>query len=237
MTTQEFATGPSVEQVNRSPLGHQIADRIRRDILFARLPPGRPLRQQELCERYGTSRMPVRDALHQLEHQGFVVTTRGGRAEVAAFSREDIEDVFYAEAVLHGRAARRATERATGPDLAELESLHQQMLVTARAGEGAAMAHLNWRFHQHINRMAGSHRLLAAIRSVSVQIPRDFLAELPEQQDLSNRQHAAALEAIMARDPDRAEALLRQHIEDACQQFIGYLESGGAFSGPTVNGA
>lgn len=228
MATESLSSTQAGEQLDRSPLGQQIAHRIRRDIFFARLPPGTRLKQQELCDRYGTSRMPVRDALHQLEHEGFIVTTPGGRAHVAEFSREDVEDIFYAEACLHGRAARRATQRVTDDDLHQLELFHEEMLAAADANDGTIIARSNWRFHECINRLAGSNRLLAAIRTVSLHVPRDFLAEVLDQQDVSNRQHAQALEAIRARDPDRVEAILHQHIMDACDKFLELRETRGA---------
>ena len=120
-------------RLSRRPLGDQIADNVREQILLGRLAPGTPISQQSLCEEFGTSRMPARDALIKLTAEGLIVTRPGGQSEVGRLTRSDIEDVFDIEALVHGRAARRACENATADDIAGLKALHEAMVAAAAA--------------------------------------------------------------------------------------------------------
>ena len=154
-------------QVQRALLGNQIADAIRRDILLGVIKPGTRMAQQQLCETFGTSRMPVRDALRVLTHEGLLVTDAGQHTIVAPLSRADLSDSFVIEGMLAGLAAERASRAASDEDLASLDTLHQAMISAASAQDEAALAELNWSFHRSINRLSGSRKLLAAIKSAS----------------------------------------------------------------------
>src|SRR5882672_1316046 len=77
--------GPLPERrLRRQSLGNQIAEQLRQDILVGRLAPGTHVGQQNLCDVYGTSRMPVRDAVRQRVSEGLVTYTSGGHSIVAA---------------------------------------------------------------------------------------------------------------------------------------------------------
>ena len=76
-----------VTKLARARFGSQIAEALRNDILFGRVESGKRLSQVELCERFGTSRMPVRDALRQLTYEGFLIDDGKGHAVVAPVTR------------------------------------------------------------------------------------------------------------------------------------------------------
>lgn len=216
--------------VERAPLGTQIADALRQDILFGRLKPGTKLAQRELCEQFGTSRMPVRDALRALLHEGLLTLDSGQHTLVAPLSRDDLLDSFIIEGTLTGLATTRATELTSDEDLDELDSLHRHMLaVTNGTPEGSAksMASLNWTFHRKINRASGSRKLLAALRVVSIDMPREFLERLPEYHARSNDEHARILAAMRKRDGERAGDLMAKHVISSGKALIAYLEAQG----------
>jgi DNA-binding GntR family transcriptional regulator len=219
-------------RLNRQSLGNQIATRLRQEILLGRLPPGRPVSQQQLCEQYGTSRMPVRDALVKLTNEGLIEGTPGGHSVVARITAEDILDAFDIEAVVHGRAGRRAVARATDDEIATLKALHGEMLSAARAKDFDRLTDLNWSFHKNINVMARSAKLLAVIRSTSLDIPRAYLSALPGSVTKVNREHAAIVKSFVDRDADRVEALIHRHVADAGADLATYLSDQGLF-GPT----
>jgi DNA-binding GntR family transcriptional regulator len=210
--------------VQRSLLGNQIADALRREILLGVIKPGTRLSQQQLCERFGTSRMPVRDGLRVLSHEGLLLTDAGQHTIVAPISRADFLDAYLIEGMLAGLAATRASKNATRPDIDALTDLHDAMLAAAAAGDHAQMVQLNWTFHRTINRLAQSRKLLAAIKSVSLDLPKDFLAELPEWSDRSNAEHAEVLEAMAAGRHKAAGTLMTAHIVDSGKGLIEFLE-------------
>lgn len=213
--------------MSREPLGRQIASDLRHDIVLGRLPPGTRLVQHQLCDIYGTSRMPVRDALNQLEYEGFIDNGDTRRPTVVAMSRNDLEDIYLIEGFLHGVAARRATVLATPDDFAELRELHRRMQEAAGEDDPQAMAGLNWHFHRHINRMARSPKLLSALRAMSLNIPREFLVQIPEWMERANEEHEQILAAMAARDADEVENLINRHVREAGSGLIKYFEETG----------
>ncbi|WP_307202178.1 GntR family transcriptional regulator [Nocardioides zeae] len=215
-------------------LGNQVASAIRRDIILGKLPDGSPLPQEKLCEIYGVSRIPVRDALLMLANEGFVVRNRRNQMIVNQFDAQDLVDTFKIEAFIASLATRRATLRGTDEEIAELEEL-------VSAGESAvdrdAIAKSSWAFHHKVNRMARSSRLIATLRAVSLPLMQDFMDEKAGWWGDTPEEHRAIYEAIRDRDPDTAEALTAQHFEHAALALLTYLENrglGGTSAAPTV---
>jgi DNA-binding GntR family transcriptional regulator len=228
MESEEVAIAVT-RPIQRAPLGSQIADALRQDILFGRLKSGTRLAQRQLCEQFGTSRMPVRDALRTLLHEGLLILDAGQHTLVARLSKSDLTDSFLIEGTLTGLAASRATELAGDDDLAELEALHAQMLEVANESPAAAsaahsMADLNWVFHRKINRMARSRKLFEALRLVSLDVPRDFLDRLPDYHAKSNDEHAQILKAMHDKLPEQAQRLMAEHVLSSGWALISYLE-------------
>jgi DNA-binding GntR family transcriptional regulator len=214
--------------VQRDTLGSQIAHLIRQDILFGRLQAGKRLTQDQLCEVFGTSRMPVRDALRQLTSEGLLVRDGGqNTALVAQVRRNDIEDAFLLEGLVHGEAARRVATQGATPGLDVMVDLHAEMLAAAERGNPAPIADLNWQFHRQLNRMANSRKIIAALKVVSLHVPRDFLSQFPGKIGESNAQHAVVIDAIRKRDPYRAQAVMFEHVVDAGRTLVSYLEEQG----------
>lgn len=209
--------------LERTTLGRQIADQVRHEILFGRIPAGSRLGQQELCEQFGTSRMPVRDALRQLTYEGFLETDEGRHSVVARLTPRDITDIYVVEGTLHGMATRRLTEEGSDADIGSVVHLHEDLLAATSDGVFEQLAHLNWKFHRQINRLAASPKLAAALRTLSIAIPRDYLVEIPSWIDRANAEHAEITTAMLDRDADTAELLMREHVISAGQGLVDYL--------------
>jgi acyl-CoA synthetase (AMP-forming)/AMP-acid ligase II/DNA-binding GntR family transcriptional regulator len=217
---QAGLTSPPLQ---RDPLGNQIADTLRREILLGVLPPGTQASQQQLCQRFGTSRMPVRDALRELVHEGLMTLDSARHIVVAPLSKQDLLDAFTIEGVLTGMAAERASQRASAADLDSLERLHQAMLEAAEQNRQAAMVELNWSFHRKINHMSGSRKLIVALRKVSVALPRDFLEQVPEWTVTSNEDHARILGAMRAGKHKAAGKYMSEHVTESGRGLVEHL--------------
>jgi DNA-binding GntR family transcriptional regulator len=226
VTVTVSSTGDSVDR--GAQLGKQIAEALRRDILLGVIPSGTRLSQQQLCERFGTSRMPVRDGLRLLSHEGLVTTDATLHAVVAPISRADLLDAYLIEGTLTGLAAERASQNATDKDIAELTEMHAAMLKAAVNSDHQRMAELNWQFHRRINRLARSRKLLSAIKVTSLDLPRDFLAEMPEWGPHSNVEHAQILAAMGEKSHDEVGRLMRQHIMNSGVELVTSLVERGA---------
>ena len=197
--------------------------------MLGRLAPGTAVSQQGCARSYGTSRMPVRDALLKLTSEGLIVTDQRGHSVVARLTAQDILDVFDIEAVVHGRAARRAAARVTSDDVERLQAAHEAMGQAETAGDLVLVTELNWRFHKQINVLADSAKLLAVIRSVSLNIPQTYLLELPDWAAKSNREHAGIIAALAAQDGAEAETLVNTHVREAGSHLAAYLAKKGLF--------
>ncbi|MFJ9590781.1 GntR family transcriptional regulator [Streptomyces acidicola] len=208
-------------------LGTQIADAVRQDILLGRLRPGEAVSQEKLCARYRISRTPVRDALRRLASEGLVVN-EGRRVVVAHVTVSDIDDSFAVTALLHERAARRATRNASASDLDELERLHGAMMAKAAAGDLQHVADLNWQFHRKINLLANSPKLLAMMRTVSLSIPRNYLVDMPQDElARSHSEHEQIIAAMRRGDVAEVETLSRKHVEQAGKRLVArFVETG-----------
>ena len=214
----------SSSQLNRASLGKQIAEAIRSDILFGHLPPEAPLTQQELCERFGTSRMPVRDALRELTHTGLVDVDDAGHTKVAPVKRSDLEDTYLVQGMLHGLATRMATEKASDEQISELREMHSAMVEAEQSDDSETMAQINHQFHRRINHLADSPRLLAVLRTLSALIPHHYAPEMPKWMRRANAEHAELLLAMEAREAEKAAEIMESHVTDAVGDLIAYLE-------------
>jgi DNA-binding GntR family transcriptional regulator len=221
----EALASPELQRPN--PLGNQIADTLRREILLGVLPPGTRVSQQQLCTRFGTSRMPVRDAIREMVHEGLMTLDGTRHIVVAPLSREDLLDAFTIESVLTGMAAERASQHASKEDLEALDRLHGAMLDAAEQKRHGAMVELNWSFHRKINHMSGSRKLIVALRKVSVDLPRDFLQEVPEWSANSNADHARILAAMRAGKHTAAGKYMTEHVMESGRGLVQHLAAHG----------
>jgi DNA-binding GntR family transcriptional regulator len=219
-----WAVTVSDGQVDRGTfLGKQIAQLLRREIVLGIIPSGTRLSQRQLCEKFGTSRMPVRDGLKLLSHEGLVTTDATQHSIVAPLSRADLLDAYLIEGTLTGLAAERASQNATDDDIAELQKLHEAMVESAAESDHQQMAELNWTFHRRINRLSRSRKLLSAIKTTSLDLPRDFLAEMPEWGPDSNVEHAKILKAMSKRRHADVGRLMKEHIINSGNELVASL--------------
>lgn len=200
-----------VQPLTRQTLGRRIADVLRREILFGELTPENPLTQETICARFGTSRIPVRDALQVLTHEGLIESTPSGM-RVVALTHRDLEDMYCVEGSLHALATRLATLRASDSALLTLSNINVTMSAAHRAGDQEAVAQANYRFHREINHLAESGRLITVLRSASTKIHGNFLVRFPEDTEPSISDHDAIIAAMRSRDPELASALMFDHV-------------------------
>ncbi len=208
------------DQIFRSNLSQQITEGLRDDIVHGRIPAGTHLVQDELCERFGTSRMPVRDALRQLTHEG-LLQQQGHQRVVVPLGGEDLEEVNTLVAVLHGWAAGRAAAMASDAELADLDRIYEAELET---DDPYTFGRLAMELHRRINYLAHSPRLIRTLVAFQQTAPRTMPFYVPDQMTASRHQHGEIIEAIRARDSERAEHLTREHTLQSVALLMQSLE-------------
>lgn len=194
------------EVASRNPTAQDLVlTSVREAILTAALPPGTRLRQEKLAEVFGTSRIPVREALRALEYEGLVASLPYRGFTVTELDADDIEEVYDLRILLEGHAVRLAVPLMTDDDIQALEALYAEM---ANAEPGEAQLTARERLYTRLYAMTGRPRLVALIARLRQEVARSLrwptLQHAPEH-------HEQFFEAIRAADAERAASQLANH--------------------------
>jgi len=218
---------------NYKPLRELVFETLREAIINGVLKPGERLMEVQLAEELGVSRTPVREAIRKLELEGFVVMIPRKGAYVAGISLKDVADVFEVRAALESLAAGLAAERITDEEIEELERVlvKQQSLAESDRLEDIIRADTD--FHDVLYRASRNERLIQIVSHLREQIQRFRTASLsqPGRMRLALEEHKEIVEAIAERNVEKAQALAREHIENAEQSMINGLKERGELIG------
>lgn len=198
---------------------------VRDRILCGTYAAGSRITETGVAQAAGVSRTPVREALRRLHAEGLVEFEPNHGAVVAAFEREDAEEIFELRALLEPISARRAAERATPALVAELRALSERQVKesTRRApGYIARIGELNDGFHRAIQRAADSPRLAKMLAGLidAPLILRTFAQYAPGELQRSADQHLELVQAIEARDGAWARSVMHAHILAARATYL-----------------
>jgi DNA-binding GntR family transcriptional regulator len=187
---------------------------IRQLIVTLDLEPGSVIAERELVERLGIGRTPVREALRRLAQEGLVEVYPRRGMFVTDVDVRKLAQLSEVRAVLEPEAARLAAERLAEPGRAELEELLHDL-----DGDGLddpALMALDERIHRAVYRWARNELLEATLERYYVLALRIWSVALDRQQELHDavQEHRALLEAIRDGDEERAEATMRDHVEN-----------------------
>ncbi len=209
---------PTRVEADTGHASDQAYSLIRAQILSGERAGGDWLREGDLAESIGVSRTPVREALRRLTAEGLVRYERNRGVQVAAWTRQDLDEIFSLRSVLEPWACRLAA--ASGAvDLEELGRLARDMDAAA---DGAVtdvdrITELNNRFHGLILEGSNNRRLGSVVSSV-VQVPLvwqtfSHYSEAALRRSLAH--HHELVAALAAGDPDWAESVMRSHVRAA----------------------
>jgi len=204
--------------IDRETLGDAAVERIRASIMSGSLAPGERLDQAALAKHLGVSRMPVRDALRQLEREGFVVV-RKGSAHVVDLDKRELRMIYDIREALEPMAARLAAPHAQDSDIERVRALVEAMTAAARQNERAAYLQLDRDFHLSSYRPCENSWLLQMIGDLMNATWSYRIAVVcdPHAVATTHRGHLAMVEALATRDGDRFAALTRQHLHETVE--------------------
>lgn len=202
-----------------------IADDIKDGIISGRYRPLDRLKEADLAARYTVSKTPIREALRHLERMGFVEVIPHTMVVVKQADAREAWSLFAIQSVLEGLAARLAVPKLTPTQLqamrrhAALAEKHRQEGRIAQAEEA------NFQFHALLWRASDNEELLEMLEKTHERIQRyrPLTRTHRSQFDHVARGHAEILEALDQRDPERAEQLLRRHVEAYGKVIAGLL--------------
>jgi DNA-binding GntR family transcriptional regulator len=204
------------ETIDRQPLGDAVYSTLCTAVITNVLPQGTRLSGVSLADILGVSRTPVRDALRRLESEG-LVSSAGSGSIVIPLSIEDIDEIYTLRVALEGCAASLAARHRSRADLSLLDTVHQAFIDAVRDGDPDQISHLNSRFHDAMIQAAKSKRLAQIVVLLQQSVRRLGSTTLTSSKraQQSVEEHTALLAAIRDEDNAAAEAIARQHMEEA----------------------
>jgi DNA-binding GntR family transcriptional regulator len=203
-----------VRDAERPTLGQAVYERIKDDIFDFRMAPGQRYSEQELADRLGVSRTPLRMALHALAREGYLDRVGGHSGWlVKPFDLAYYEDLYDFRIQLELIAVRRLCDMAPAPDLRELCAFWR-VPRRERVMDGQRVAREDERLHSTLVALAGNREMARTHADLTerIRIIRrlDFIepARIKDAYD----EHAKILESLLARRVGDAEMLIKAHI-------------------------
>ncbi len=197
----------------------RLVEALRREIVSGVIAPGASLGQEDIAERFGVSRMPVREAIRHLQALGFVTVEANRRARVAPISLEDFLEIHDMRVAAETLALRSAIPHLTNAQLDEVVAIQTMIESSDPVGFGP----LNKRFHMALYRPSGRVRLLSHVETLFNAADRylSMARAGPELHAKSDREHRELVALCYRRDTEAAVDCLRRHIEDARATLAG----------------
>ena len=226
----DFLTQIAVRHLgSRNGLPDAIAGALREAIFEGAFTPNQRLHQDEIAQRFGVSRVPVREALAKLVVEGLAVQRVNKGIRVAPLSQEDFRDIMEMRAILEPHALLLSAPSLRDKDFREAEKILKQVRTSRNSSEASA---LHWKFHNQLYSRAERPRLLGQIASLQVAINR-YVLPVWRSVGLSvdwDDSHRDILTAVRDGDAEKAAALTRDQIQDALRRMVDQLPITPAFT-------
>lgn len=204
-------------------LGQSVHERLRTMILAGELPSGTPLQEKVFAAKLGVSRTPVREAVAKLTSEGLVTRDGGGLPTVSRISVAEIMEILHVRRLLESETARQAASVNAAPEpFLKLRAQLAHYLEGDRPSV-AEYADFDENLHCLIARTAGSNLLTELVQGLKLKTRMFDKGSIPERFEPGCHEHIEIIDAILARNPDRAESAMRVHIENARSAILSHL--------------
>ncbi len=215
------------ETINRPTLHQELVDRIRNLVIEDKLKPGEKVPEKDLCEAFGVSRTPLREALKVLASEGFVVLQANRGARVTHVTRQELADTFPVIARLEQLAGELACVQLSDVDIAAIEARHAAMLAAYKAQDRPAYFQANQDIHQALiqgsqNKILQDHHKLLAAR---IQRARFMVNLSDDRWAEAIAEHETMMGHLRARDSAQLGQTMKTHIENKFAAFINGIDA------------
>jgi DNA-binding GntR family transcriptional regulator len=195
------------------PLRDRVYETLEELVIYRSLPPGQHLVEADIAKRLGVSRIPVREAFQLLARDGWIDLRPHQGAFVHQPTSREVDDVFSVRTLLEVEATRLAASKATHDSIPALRKILRTGRELLARSDERALVMLNSQFHAHITQMGENEVLAGLIARLDKRIRWYFARVVMSRGSNSWREHAEIVEAVAARDPDRASEAMRRHAE------------------------
>ena len=223
----------------RRPLTAIAYDDIKGRILSLELRPGQFLNEATLCELTGLGRMPVHQAIHRLQAEGLIEVIPRKGLVVRSDSLNDVLELLEARMAIEPNAAALAAERIGKDRIGELRALLARSRGLIARNQRTAYRVLDRAFHVAVVEGAGNRILAATMRPLHDRSDLIWgLRVMPDEAlGITQREHEAVLEAIVARDARAAHAAMQAHLTSLHKRVLaGSLHASPALASAPVRG-
>ncbi|RBP14005.1 GntR family transcriptional regulator [Roseiarcus fermentans] len=221
--------GPRFAPITHFTLYERVYEELRKAIMAGRFASGDSLTIRGVAQQFGTSAMPVREALRRLATEGAVEVLANRTIRIPLMTKERLDELHTIRVALESEAARLAASRATEAELQAIESLNNDFIETSRASDVGKTLAANQRFHFAVYAAARAPTLLSLIGMLWLQAgpwllqplrrsrrqdgPRDYMGA-------SFAHHLTLVQALRDRNGERAAEAIRSDIVDAAKHFL-----------------
>jgi DNA-binding GntR family transcriptional regulator len=201
----------AVEVAPRTSASRMVADALRAAIVDGRLPPGAPLRQDAVARHFSVSAIPVREALRQLESEGWAKVEMHKGATVAPLSADEAREIYEIRAALESLALTLAIPHHTEATLREVQVLYEAAELER---DPALYVARNEAFHMGLYAPAGRPQLIEMIGTLHRRGERYLRVKfgLPEHKRVSDDEHGQLMRLVRRKDIAAAQKLIADHL-------------------------
>jgi len=229
-----------LKSIDFRPAGlvEKLSEAMTEAILEGIFKEGDQLTEVELQKQFNISRTPIRESFRVLEKKGLVEVIPRKGTFVKRISTRDIEEHFPVRSVLEGLAAKQAYTKMSPSTLESMERALARMKIAADHEDTKNYWKQHILFHEIFIDACGNQLLINLLKTLRMQIIWYRLAYQYYQEDFksSYRTHEKIMGLFRNKntDPDKLEALVRTHIDEAVGKFLGYLDAQEKFKASTL---
>jgi len=215
------------QTIVRKSLHRELVDRLQTLILNSELKPGTKVPEKLLCDQFGVSRTPLREALKVMASYGLVRLEPNRGAWVTQVTEEEVEEVFPVLGALEALSGQLACARITDAEIEEVRTLHAQMVQSYENRDLDAYFVVNQQIHRAILMAARNGTLTTSCEALSLRMQRArYLANMSESRwSEAVQEHEKILQHLAARDGAKLAETLLNHMDAKRASVIKWLRS------------
>lgn len=201
-----------------------VAAALRYAILQGRLRSKQPLRQDQIAEHLGVSKIPVREAMVQLKAEGLIVFVPNRGFVVSELSPAEVEEIYLMRMALETVLLQRAIPNLRGTDFIRAASV---LDISEIEDDRTKWSDLNWEFHATLYQAARLDRIISTVEVLHNNVARYLLIYLGSLSalDVSQSEHRNLLDACQKRNTADAIRILQQHLRRASDRLVAFLST------------
>lgn len=216
---------PQTHSLSRPSLHIELVNRLQSMIVDGKLLPGSKVPEKDLCEQFGVSRTPLREALKVLAADGLISLEPNRGAWVSKVTLEELREVFPVMGALEALSGELACANITDEQIAYVRDLHNEMVQHFKDENLDAYFQVNQKIHEAILEAADNATLSTQYRSLASRIRRArYLANMSQERwQQAIEEHERILEALENREGEKLADILKRHLKNKFDTYCHWL--------------